>query len=78
MKLVGLAQHGISINDVDRVEYRPLAQLDIQEVDTSIRKKSTSKTQDEEYEISPSSYDALFDQHLREQGGSSSNLLQSK
>jgi hypothetical protein len=68
MKLVGLAQHGISLSEIDRSDLHLLAKLNVR-IETPSKEKHISREKEEEDEDDPSRYDVLFDQYLQEQGG---------
>lgn len=85
MKLVGLAQHGISLNDMDRVGNHPLARLNFRS-DVSSPSSQIIRDQDvflsnldkDNFKDSSEDDGSLFDQYLRKQERKTENLLDRK
>jgi hypothetical protein len=87
MKLVALAQQGISFNDVDRLGTISLAKLDLpletfstrdldrKTIMTTTSDDTSRKFDEEEMSRKFSDYDGLFDQYVRERERTMENPL---
>ena len=84
MKLVALAQQGISFNDIDRLGNIPLAKLDLpietfsnRNLDRSpmMTGDSLRKSDRDEIPMNFSDYDRLFDRYVRDREGNSETPL---